>query len=234
VRHLAVVVPARDEAQLLPAALRALAAAAAHPRVRDVRVLTVVVADSCRDGTGAIAERAGAVVVRGRFRNPGRARAAGARHALALLAGAEHETWLASTDADSTVPPQWLAQHAEAAADGWDALVGTVAVPGGSPLELRHQALYDAGRPGDGTAWHHRHVHGANLGVAAPAYRAVGGFPPLATGEDHALVAALERAGHRVLRTAAAPVTTSARLRGRAVGGFADHLAGLAARAPAP
>ena len=41
----------------------------------------------------------------------------------------------------------------------------------------------------------HPHVHGANLGIRASAYLAAGGFPPLRTAEDHALLAAATRAG---------------------------------------
>jgi hypothetical protein len=71
------------------------------------------------------------------------------------------------------------------------------------------------------------HIHGANLGLTARAYRDAGGFPPLDVGEDRALVTALENRGYRVLRTPDAPVRTSARLHGRARGGFAAHLATL-------
>ena len=57
----------------------------------------------------------------------------------------------------------------------------------------------------------HPHVHGANLSLSAAAYVAVGGLPPLALAEDHALVAALEGRGLRVARSATRPVRTSAR-----------------------
>ena len=49
----------------------------------------------------------------------------------------------------------------------------------------------------DGATRWHPHVHGANLGVTAAAYLAAGGFSALRTGEDHALVRALETAGRR-------------------------------------
>lgn len=55
-----------------------------------------------------------------------------------------------------------------------------------------------------------------------------GGYPALATGEDHALVTALRAGGHRVLRTRRSPVLTSARLTARARGGYGDHLGRLA------
>ncbi|MFF6992926.1 hypothetical protein [Streptomyces sp. NPDC010273] len=102
-------------------------------------------------------------------------------------------------------------------------MVGTVVLPA-SPPAAQHRALYEVARPAHGEVWHHPHAHGANLGVSAAAYRDARGFPPLAVGEDRALVQALERGEHRVLRTAQYPVLTSARLRTRARGGFGDHL----------
>ncbi|MFG2833250.1 hypothetical protein ACGFWI_38470 [Streptomyces sp. NPDC048434] len=111
-------------------------------------------------------------------------------------------------------------------------MVGTVTVARWPPvpqLADRHHEIYYASRPLCGALWRHPHVHGANLGVAAEVYQEVGGFPALPIGEDHALVSALERNGHRVLRTPHCPVETSSRLRPRAVGGFGAHLAQLAA-----
>jgi hypothetical protein len=55
----------------------------------------------------------------------------------------------------------------------------------------------------------------------------VGGFPALPTGEDRALVAALQASGFRVLRNAAVSVITSARVRYRAPAGFGHDLATL-------
>ncbi|MEU6056840.1 glycosyltransferase family 2 protein [Streptomyces sp. NPDC047097] len=223
----AVVVPAHDEEALLPAALDALDTAARHPALAGVRVVTVVVADSCRDGTAAVARRAGALVVTTDCRNPGLARHLGVRHALDRSGPGGGAVWVATTDADSTVPPGWLAYQLARAREGWQAVVGTVTLPAASPLELPHRTRYEAARPPGTADWHHPHVHGANLGVSAVAYRDVGGFPPLATGEDRALVEALERRGHRVLRTARCPVLTSPRLRARAEGGFGDYLAAM-------
>ena len=73
----------------------------------------------------------------------------------------------------------------------------------------------------DGT---HTHIHGANLGVRADAYLAVGGWRSLALAEDHCLWSRLRHAGYQLRSTALSRVTTSARLEGRAPGGFADTL----------
>ncbi|MFF9373454.1 glycosyltransferase [Streptomyces griseoluteus] len=230
----AVVIPAHDEERLLPAALTALARAARHPDVAAGRVLTVVVADACRDRTEAVARDAGALVVRTDCRNPGRARAAGVRHALERSCARPSALWIATTDADSVVPSGWLAHQLARAREGWQAVVGTVTLPLSSPLAAPHLALYEKTRPPRGTPWFHPHVHGANLGFAADAYLDAGGFPPLTTGEDRALVHALERRGHPVLRTSACPVQTSPRLRPRAHGGFGHYLSAMAGPSDQP
>jgi cellulose synthase/poly-beta-1,6-N-acetylglucosamine synthase-like glycosyltransferase len=67
-------------------------------------------------------------------------------------------------------------------------------------------------------------VHGANLGVRADAYVDVGGFSHLKVAEDHCLWGRLRQRGWRIRSCAKTVVTTSARLQGRAVGGFADTL----------
>ncbi|MFJ6752086.1 glycosyltransferase [Streptomyces sp. NPDC091266] len=229
---IAVLIPAHNEQELLPRALAAVRAAARHPALADVHILTVVAADACVDGTAEVASEAGASVLSLGSQNPGKARAAAAQHAMATLETSPTTTWIASTDADSVVPPNWLAFQLDQARAGWEAVVGTVTVAQWPPvpqLADRHHELYHASRPSGGEPWRHPHVHGANLGVAAEAYQKVGGFPALPVGEDHAFVSALERNGHRVLRTPNCPVETSSRLRPRAVGGFGDHLAQLAA-----
>ncbi|MEU3881192.1 glycosyltransferase [Streptomyces californicus] len=232
----AVVIPARDEEALLPAALASVRAAAGHPGVGATPVLTVVVADTCTDATAAVARAAGAQVVPVGFRNVGRSRAAGVLTALSFFGDVPGPVWIASTDADSTVRPDWLAHQLARAAEGWDAVVGTVTAdrwpPGKPHLAARYHRLYETTRPPSGRPWHHPHVHGANLGVGSRAYTAAGGFPPAALDEDRGLVDALEGTGARILRTADCPVTTSTRTTPRAQGGFGDHLANLERAVP--
>jgi hypothetical protein len=71
-----------------------------------------VVADACRDHTALAARRGGASVIKLTARSAGAARAAGARE---ILRRARHldpaDVWLATTDADTLVPPSWLRQQ---------------------------------------------------------------------------------------------------------------------------
>lgn len=232
IRALAVVVPARDEEELLGGCLDALRRAVRHPRVRDLPSRVVVVADACTDGTATVARQHGAELLELTAGNVGAARAAGSGHALDVTIAARpgltpDSVWLAHTDADSRVPADWLARQLSHAACGWHAVAGTVHVadwtghPEGTAMAFRRH--YQQERPSEG----HRHVHGANLAVRADAYRAAGGFAPLLVGEDRTLVGALEAAGYRVKRTARNPVATSARRDPRACGGFGDFLRDL-------
>ncbi|WP_033818814.1 glycosyltransferase family 2 protein [Kitasatospora sp. MBT63] len=229
IRALAVVVPARDEEELLAECLEALHRATRHPQVRDLPCHMVVVADACRDATGSIARHHGAHLLELTAGNVGAARAAGSRHALdALLASRRGLTpdgvWLAHTDADSRVPAAWLARQLAHAACGWEAVVGTVRVTDWSGYRGHTATAFRLHYQQEERADGHRHVHGANLAVRADVYRAAGGFQALPVGEDRTLVAALEAAGFRVKRTTRNAVATSPRRDPRALGGFGDFL----------
>lgn len=212
-----VVVPAHNEAGAVGACLTAIAAAARTFASTGESVQVVVVADACDDATADIARGVGVTCLSIDARNVGEARRVGAEHVLACGA-----RWLAFTDADSVVPADWLTSQLS-----WDAQVvcGIVEVNDWSMLPSilrdRYDALYDY-RDG------HRHVHGANLGVCAQAYRHAGGFASLPVGEDVALVQALISTGASVVWSGQARVRTSGRLEGRARGGFADFLSDLA------
>jgi glycosyltransferase involved in cell wall biosynthesis len=231
-----VVVPAHNEEKLLPACLAALREAAG---LAPVPVELLVVADACTDATAAVAAAHGAQVIRIRARNVGAARAAGLAALLRRTAGIDPATvWLATTDADTVVPPGWLHRQLGHADEGWDVVLGTVTVTdwAGYPA---HTAAAFAAMYGFGEG-PHPHVHGANLGIRASAYLAAGGFKPLRTSEDHALIAAVTEAGGRVLRAGDVTVETSARRQARAPRGFSHVLRALSREpssggsAPAP
>lgn len=222
IRAGAVIIPARNEEALLPHCLASVRRAVAAV---EVPTHVVVALDSCTDGTArVVAEHPWVIAVSVDAGRVGVVRAAAVDAALARLTGvALDEIWLATTDADSRVPHDWLAGQLALAADGWDVVAGTVAVD----EWLEHPA-------GVAQQWsasylpveHHGHVHGANFGCTAAAYVEVGGWPAVAVDEDVALLAALSH--KRVVRTATLPVVTSARHDPRASGGFGDHLRDLA------
>jgi hypothetical protein len=225
IRAITVVVPAHNEQDLLGACLESLRRAAERVSV-PVRV--VVVLDRCTDDSAAICAQHGVATVSIDDANVGRARAAG--FAVALK-GADAATWLASTDADTTVPPDWFARQLAIAARGADAIVGVVEVTDWADFpaagRARYEAQYELDTSQSGRT--HPHVHGANLGVRADAYLAAGGYPPLAAHEDHALVRALEALpAVAVVRTTEVVVTTSSRTLARAPQGFGALLHELA------
>ncbi|KQO53022.1 glycosyltransferase [Sphingomonas sp. Leaf257] len=65
------------------------------------------------------------------------------------------------------------------------------------------------------------------MAVRASAYRAIGGFRPLPSGEDARFLDDAARAGFRVRRDGAMAVDTSSRRDGRVAGGLADMLRAL-------
>lgn len=211
-----VVVPAHNEEALLPACLAALQSAAADC---DVPVEVLAVLDACTDGSVDAASAAGIPVVCINDRNVGAARRAGFAALLERL-GTER-VWLATTDADTLVPRAWLTAQLAHARCGVDAVVGTVSV---TDWEEHPSATRDRFLQHYHQATGHPHVHGANLGISARSYLAVGGFPALPTHEDVALVAALKHSGQHVLHTPDPTVITSARRHARATGGFATYL----------
>jgi len=236
-RMMAVVVPAHNEQDLIGACVSGIRRAAAHPALSGVGVHLVLVLDDCCDATGERAAAAlaapgsvlTATIVSVSVRNVGRARARGADQ-VRVIAGAidAEEVWLATTDADSVVPVDWLAHHLELRQRGVEGCAGTVVVDSWREHEGSTQGAFDAVyRPGGRLSFGHPHVHGTNLGVSMAAYLHAGGFSPLATGEDHALWRALVAAGRRLVATPEAPVTTSGRRHGRSPAGFAGTLGRL-------
>jgi glycosyltransferase involved in cell wall biosynthesis len=228
IRRVAVIIPAANEEQRIGRCLAAVAAARRHLHHCDpsVAVRTVVVLDGCHDRTAMIATASRDVqTVAAAAGGAGAARRAGASAAL-VGAGPPSELWLANTDADSQVPVTWLTRMVTEALLGAHLVLGTV-TPG---RDLGPRARADwLGRHHlrDG----HPHVHGANFGIRGDAYLALGGWPPLVTGEDTELARRAARTGHlRICRTASISVITSVRRDGRAPHGFASYLGQMAPR----
>lgn len=214
IRRIAVVIPARDEADRIDACLRSVRAAAARV-AGEAEVDIVVVADGCVDDTAARARaHPGVAVLQLDGAGVGAARAAGVQ--VAIAAGAD---WIANTDADSTVPTDWLSVQLEFAAEGADALVGTVRPDFSELTADQREAWQETHRGGRSIG----HVHGANLGIRGSAYLAAGGFTHAVEHEDTSLVERLEAVA-RVVATGRGEVVTSGRPVGRTPGGYARYL----------
>lgn len=215
-----VIVPAHDEEALIARCLASIEAAVGTPAVAPLPIHVIVVCDACTDRTLEIVEAMGHTAISCDARNVGIARALGAEAALAR--GAD---WLAFTDADTVVCREWLSAQIALRSD---VVCGTIGVDDwdvyGDAMRCSFERTYT---DQDG----HRHIHGANLGISARAYRSVGGFAHLANSEDVAIVGALEAAGARIAWSAAPRVTTSARAVFRATAGFGATLAAVAAEA---
>lgn len=224
--RIGVIIPARDERDLMGRCLASVVDSAAQA---GTRVMIIVVADSCSDGTARVARETGrkatergiceVVVIEIDAGNVGIARSIGCQRAID--AGC---SWLALTDADSVVPSNWVAEQLQLAQAGFDVVIGTVR-PDFNDLSAAHvRQWHETHEPGKPNG----HVHGANLGVRASAYVTAGGFAPLAEHEDNELVGRLIASGATFIATDRAEVMTSGRTQGRTAGGYAGHLRGIA------
>ncbi len=222
-----IVVPARNEEERLPRCLTGLDAAIRQLRSAESdppRTRIIVVVDGSTDGTYRIAsDWAGVEVLISHAGRVGAARAAGVRHLLQTESAAGvavGDMWIASTDADSAVPADWLQTQLLHARIGVELLLGTVRpdpreLAAGVLAAYRLRHLITDGHP---------HVHGANLGVRADTYVSVGSFQDVVSHEDVLLSHAVRAAGGWVVSTGASPVLTSGRTHGRAPEGMAHYL----------
>lgn len=234
--RLAICIPARNEARELPglfAALDDLEQATTAP------VNVCLMLDGCTDESSALAaayqSRSRHVVYlhEASDSQPAAGRARRRAMELGLQVAGRPDDVLLTTDADSRPSPDWLVTMTTALAKA-DAVAGRIVRSGERPnplqdrLEHYYDMLFALRRRLDPVPWEaevtHHHAGGANLGIRAQAYRAIGGFLPLDHGEDAQLIDDAARAGLRVRRDAACLVSTSDRRHGRAQHGLADAL----------
>jgi cellulose synthase/poly-beta-1,6-N-acetylglucosamine synthase-like glycosyltransferase len=218
-----IVVPAQNEEASIEQCIRSIRCSCETAQLHEYWI--VIVADSCTDDTLPRARRAVegiGEVLECDAKSAGSARRLGVDAALAHFNDKDlRKIWLANTDADTLVPRDWITVQLKLADAGIAAVAGIVKLDeGGSPAahELYHATYLT--RP-DGT---HGHVHGANLALRADAYVDAGGWAHRALAEDHCLWSRLKRRGWRLSSPVSSVVVTSARLIGRARGGFADTL----------
>lgn len=230
---IAICIPARDEADELP---HLFAALERLERGSDDIVHVCLQLDGCSDASAPLADAyrsRSALRVTVGVAAPSLANAGRARHramTLGQTALGDDAGLLLTTDADSVPSPDWLRAMAAALSHA-DVVAGRIVrrVTRPSALQDRIEAYYDRlfelRRRLDPVPWEapftHHHVGGANMGIRMDAYRALGGFAPLSSGEDARLFDDAGRAGWRVRRDAGSVVHTSDRRDGRASGGLA-------------
>ena len=235
--HIAIAIPARNEADQIGRCLDAIAA-----QVSAGPMTVVVLANNCNDTTVEIARRPRGLnihVIEHAF-PPEQSRAGHARR-MAMAEAATRGEIILTTDADCIPDPDWVQSHRKAFGNGVDAVAGRVSADWN---ELQHhpaealrigaleweylgligeaEAVFDP-LPHD-RAPRHAQRCGANLGITRQMLEFVGGVPAVAVGEDRALLAAVERLDGRVRHAVGPHVTASARINGRAAGGMADAL----------
>ncbi|TGE21160.1 glycosyltransferase [Hymenobacter metallicola] len=248
-----VIIPVKDEAEQLPAALAALSAQVdlegrpLPPGWFEVLVL----ANNCQDSSAAEARRFAAdhphmclhvaeISLPPAEAHIGRARRLLMDEACRRLELVGHPAgFIASTDGDTCVASTWLAatqrelrQFAVAAVCG---RILTPTRPRSSLVRRYHlrdaayrllQARLEAEldpNPNDPWPRHHQHF-GASFAITAAAYRQVGGLPVVPYLEDEALYRALRRHDLSVRHSPAVRVLTSDRQQGRVAVGLSWQL----------
>jgi GT2 family glycosyltransferase len=239
-----IAVPVRNEAERIAACLRAIDAQAG---LASGSLGLVIFLNNCTDGTETIVADlvpGMSIPVRVIAEDFSGAQAGWARRRAMDAAAAwlgEGRGAILSTDADTRVPPDWVARNLAALEAGADAVAGRVELDA-EEAKLLPPALHARGRledtydaliteaearidPDPHDPWPcHRTTIGATLGVTRAAYAAVGGMPAIPLGEDGAFVDKLLAHGLRVRHATDVCVTVSARLVGRAPGGVADTI----------
>jgi glycosyltransferase involved in cell wall biosynthesis len=216
-----VVIPARNEAALVSRSISSVFRAARHAAIRP---LVVLVDDGSTDETSSVASRIlrppFGCILRIDAGNVGIARSTGVQCLADYAAG--RIAWVATTDADTAVPPDWFSRQLQQMQAGADGVAGVVDLDCRARLSMR--AAFADAYTNRLTNVSHQHVHGANLAFRLDRYLAIGGFRPLPCGEDRDLWRRLSDAGCKLVSDAGSVAHTSARLTNRVPGGFAADL----------
>ena len=250
--RLIVTIPAKDEAEFIEETLDALRVQydINHCRLPHDAYEVIVLANNCSDDTADVIRRYGR-------RHPtfrlhveerqlpktiacvGTARRWMMDTAYARLSTlGRRDAVICSSDADTLVAPDWVAQILRAVAEGAQAVGGRILVPAGDGRagEYRKQHLQDVTYrslqyclesmidPCDADPWPRHFQHfGPSTAVTVAAYEKCGGLPPLKCLEDVNFVLALERVDIPVTHDCRVRVRTSSRVSNRVEGTAFSH-----------
>jgi hypothetical protein len=249
-----VIVPARDEETSITATLDALGAQVdLHGRPLDPESFEVLLLlNNCTDSTAAVASRWKGdhaditLYLVERTLRPHEAFVGTARRMLMdtawkRLRGRREVCGILSTDSDTQVSPDWVAQNLAALAAGADAVGGVIGLKEGELQSLprgvrkaylrdrRYEQLVaqleDRLDPQEGDPWpRHLQHFGASLAVTPQAYARAGGMPAVCPLEDVAFVGELRRVGAKLRHQPEVKVYTSSRMHGRVEVGLSGQL----------
>ena len=242
--RVAVAIPVHNEVALIGRCLQGLARQSiAEPF--DV----VLLLNNCSDGTENVVYRLAPELP---FRlqvhdywlepslvNAGVARRMAMQHAASFV---RQDGVLFTTDADSVVPPDWIAASLAHIDAGYDAVAGRTQMDSVDEAMLpahlgadeacvmAYAAMLDEidfhldPSPCDPWPRHTEHS-GASIAVRAARHDEVGGIPCVSSGEDREFFQLLRKVDSKIRHAPEIVVTVSGRLVGRAAGGMADTMA---------
>lgn len=249
-----VTIPARNEEALLTRCLDAfLGQVCADGRILSFASFEILLLlNNCTDSSAAVAEawrRKHPEVqlhVLESCLDPGRAHVGTARRLLMdtawhRLAHRDGPAAILSTDADTVVAPDWIAQSKAALQRGAGVVGGQIEVLPDEIADLPEQVracwsrdrtyatliaqLEDLLDPQPGDRWpRHLDHFGSSLACTTEAYARAGGMPAVTPLEDEAFVDRVRCAGVKLRHEPTVRVFTSARLCGRATIGMAGQL----------
>lgn len=214
-----IVIPAHNEADSISACLQSIKLAIRNVP-SSISVQTLVVLDSCVDDTLSKVEKAQVSFLSCDFRCVGKVRDLGVRQLIDQ--GCD---WIACTDADSLVAPNWLTEQLNHLHHSPVSMIcGVASVDNWASLSTSTREQYMAHYQ---DCMDHRHIHGANLSFRSQDYVVMGGFDAIACHEDVGLVKKFEQANLPIIWSNTVRVVTSSRLDARAEEGFAHFLRNL-------
>ena len=226
-----VVLPVHNEEELLPAALSALDRALSHVSGLSVAFGITIVLDACTDTSHDLASAwqqdpdspwSGAIdIIEADVGNVGQARQIGFEALLSRWSDVDPgDIWLATSDADSEVPRNWISSQLAMRSEGGQVWAGAVAVTDWSGRREGTAEMWEASYEAEFIP-----IHGANFGIdTRRSIERAGGFAGLQTGEDRDLFERTLALGAVIGHDPRVRVVTSSRRVARAPRGFAHAL----------